>query len=267
MYLLYNMNFEEKGRFLAYLKDDDITDRKKWEKLFLTDKPNEVRGGAFRDVKLKDKPKLHFQPSPDKKTERSITYITGASGSGKSYYTRMYVDEYKKLYPKREVYLLSSISDDSSIDKIKGLKRINMEKLANESLSAKDFKDSCIIFDDTDCLTNKFLRLKVSELLNSLLETGRHFNCEVIYTSHLATDGHATKRILNECKSVVIFPSGLGGRSIKYLLDNYFGLDKDQIKRIKKLPSRWVCINKGFPMSVIADKDAYILNDPEDEEV
>jgi hypothetical protein len=71
---------------------------------------------------------------------------------------------------------------------------------------------------------------------------------------------------LNECKSVVIFPSGLGGRSIKYLLDNYFGLDKDQIKRIKKLPSRWVCINKGFPMSVIADKDAYVLNDPEDDE-
>jgi len=110
------------------------------------------------------------------------------------------------------------------------------------------------------------LRMRVQELLNSLLETGRHFNCEVIYTSHLATDGHATKRILNECKSVVIFPSGLGGRSIKYLLDNYFGLSADQIKRIKKLPSRWVSIQKGYPMCVIADKDAFILNDPDDDD-
>ncbi len=41
------MNFEDKGRFLAFLKDDDIKDRKKWRKLFLTDKPNEVVGGAF----------------------------------------------------------------------------------------------------------------------------------------------------------------------------------------------------------------------------
>jgi len=198
--------------------------------------------------------------------ERSITYITGASGSGKSYWTRMYVDEYKKIYPKREVYLISSISDDSSIDKIKGLHRIKMDKLLTEDISAKDFKDSCVIFDDTDCLTDKRLRLKVQEILNSVLETGRHFNCEVIYTSHLATDGHQTKRILNECKSVVIFPSGLGGRSIKYLLDNYFGLDKDQIKRIKKLNSRWVQINKGFPMSVVSDKEAYVLNDPDEDE-
>jgi len=129
-----------------------------------------------------------------------------------------------------------------------------MDKLLTEDISAKDFKDSCVIFDDTDCLTDKRLRLKVQEILNSVLETGRHFNCEVVYTSHLATDGHQTKRILNECKSVVIFPSGLGGRSIKYLLDNYFGLDRDQIKRIKKLNSRWVQINKGFPMSVVSDK-------------
>ena len=217
-------------------------------------------------MKLKSKPKLHFQPAPDKKTERSITYITGASGSGKSYYTKMYCDEYKKLYPKREIYLLSSINEDTSIDKIKGLKRINMDKLLSEPLSAVDFKDACVIFDDTDCLTNKAMRMKVQELLNSVLETGRHYQTEVIYTSHLATDGYNTKRILNECKSVVIFPSGLGGRSIKYLLEGYFGLDATQIKRIKKLPSRWVCINKGFPMSVVADKDAYVLNSPDDED-
>ena len=261
------MNFEEKGRILALLKNDDEKDRKNWEKLYLTDRPNEVRGGAFRDVKLKDKPNLHFQPIPDKKIERSITYITGASGSGKSYYTRMYVDEYKRLYPKREVYLISSLSDDSSIDKIKGLNRMKMnEKFLETEISAKDFKNCCVIFDDTDCLTDKRYRIKVAEVLNSLLETGRHFNCEVIYTSHLATDGHATKRILNECKSVVIFPSGLGGRSIKYLLDNYFGLDRDQIKRIKKLNSRWVCINKGFPMSVVSDKEAYVLNDADDDD-
>jgi hypothetical protein len=258
------MNFEDNGRILALLKDDDEKDRKKWRKLYITDKPKAVMGQVFREVKLKDKPNLHFQACPDKDTERSILYITGASGSGKSYYTRMYCEEYKRLYPKREIYLISSIADDSSIDKIKGLNRIKMnDDFLKEDISAKDFKDSCLIFDDTDCLTDKRYKLKVNGILNSVLETGRHFNVEVIYTSHLACDGLQTKRILNECKSVVIFPSGLGGRSIKYLLDNYFGLDKEQIKKIKKLNSRWVQINKGFPMTCLSDKEAYILNDPD----
>jgi hypothetical protein len=98
-----------------------------------------------------------------------------------------------------------------------------------------------------------------------VLETGRHFNTEVVYTSHLACNGKDTRRILNECKSVTIFPSGLGGKSIKYLLDNYFGLDKEQIKKIKKLNSRWVTIQKGFPMLVMSDKECFVLNTEEDE--
>jgi len=129
-----------------------------------------------------------------------------------------------------------------------------------EPITAEDFKDSLVIFDDTDCLINKNVKNKIDGILNSVLETGRHFNVEVIYTSHLACNGKDTRRILNECKSVTIFPSGLGGKSMKYLLDNYFGLDKDQIKKIKKLQSRWVTIQKGFPMSVISDKECYILN-------
>jgi hypothetical protein len=256
------MNFEGCGQVIAILKDDKEKDKKKWKEFYITDKPKDCVGEVFREVKLKDKPNLHFQPIPDKQKERSITYVTGASGSGKSYWTRMYVDEYKRLYPKREVYLISSIADDSSIDKIKGLHRIKLEgDFLTNDVSAEDFKDSCLIFDDTDCITYKPLKLKIVGLLNSVLETGRHFNVEVIYTSHLACDGLNTKRILNECKSVVIFPSGLGGRSIKYLLDNYFGLDKEQIRKIKGVNSRWVAINKTYPMCVVSDKESFILND------
>ena len=256
------MNFEGCGQVIAILKDDKEKDKKKWKEFYITDKPKDCVGEVFREVKLKDKPNLHFQPIPDKQKERSITYVTGASGSGKSFWTRMYVDEYKRLYPKREVYLISSIADDSSIDKIKGLNRVKLEgDFLTDDISAADFKDSCLIFDDTDCITYKPLKLKIVGLLNSVLETGRHFNVEVIYTSHLACDGLNTKRILNECKSVVIFPSGLGGRSIKYLLDNYFGLDKEQIRKIKSVNSRWVAINKTYPMCVVSDKESFILND------
>ena len=63
-----------------------------------------------------------FQQIPDTTSERMILYISGSSGSGKSFYTRQFCETYRKLYPKREIYLFSSLTDDSSIDKIKGLK-------------------------------------------------------------------------------------------------------------------------------------------------
>jgi len=260
---MYNiiMNFESCGHELAIVENEKEKDRKKWKHLSLTDKPKECQT-AFKEVKLKDQPELKFQPIPDKSLERSIRYVTGASGSGKSYYTKQYADEYKRMYPKREVYILSSIKEDKTLDKIKGLKRVKLDsqEFLTDDLTAEDFKDSLVIFDDTDCLTNKRQKLKVDSILTSVLETGRHFNVEVVYTSHLACNGRDTKRILNECKSVTIFPSGLGGKAMKYLLDNYFGLDKDQIKKLKSLNSRWVTIQKGFPMCVMSDKECYILN-------
>ena len=103
-------------------------------------------------------------------------------------------------------------------------------------------------------------KAKINGILNSLLETGRHFNASVIYTSHLPCAGNDTKRILNEAHSITIFPNGLGGRSLKYLLDSYLGLDKEQIKRVKKTDSRWVTIVKSYPMVVLTEKEAYTLS-------
>ena len=259
------MNFEGEGTEIALLENSEEKDRKKWKTLSLTNAKNNCQN-SFSEVKLKDKPALHFQPIPDKSCERSIRYVTGASGSGKSYYTKEYADEYKRMYPKRDIYIISSIKEDKTLDKIKGLKRIKLDsqEFLTNDLTAEDFKDCLVIFDDTDCLTDKRQKIKVDSILNSVLETGRHFNVEVIYTSHLACNGKDTRRILNECKSVTIFPSGLGGKAMKYLLDNYFGLDKEQIKKIKKLNSRWVTIQKGFPMSVLSDKECFILNNHDD---
>jgi len=230
------MNFEGEGQTLALLENTDEKDKKKWKMLSITDKPT-VPATAFNEIKLKDKPNLKFQPIPDKNVERSIRYVTGASGSGKSYWTKNYAEEYHRIFPKRDVYMISSLRDDPSIDKLKYIKRLKIHEPAfiNDDIQAGDFKDSLVIFDDTDCLQNKVLKKKIDAILNAILETGRHFNTEVVYTSHLACNGLDTRRILNECKSVTIFPNGLGGKAMKYLLDNYFGLDKEQIKKIKKL--------------------------------
>lgn len=257
------MNLEDVGVPVALITFEG--DKKKNKTLSIEQDKSNVED-YLKELKL-TKPKEKIQHIPNKKTERQILYITGASGSGKSYYTKHYCDQYKKLFPKNDIYLVSSINEDSSIDKVKGMKRIKLSnELLTTDLQAADFKDSMVIFDDTDCITNKIMRLKVNGILNMLLETGRHTNTSVIYTSHLATNGLDTKRILNEAHSVTIFPHSLGGRSLKYLLENYFGLDRHQIKKIKTLPSRWVTLIKSFPMVVLSEKEAYVLNLPEDKE-
>lgn len=259
------MNFEGEGNTVAVINND--LDKKDRKILSITDNPKSITGACFNELKLKDKPTLHFQPIPNKKTERSILYVTGASGSGKSYYTRNYAEEYHKCYSKRDVFIISSLKEDKTLDQLKYLKRLKIHEPAfmTDSIGAVDFKESLVIFDDTDCLQNKMLKKKIDGILNALLETGRHFSTSVIFTSHLACNGLDTRRILNECMSVTIFPHGLGGKSMKYLLDNYFGLDKEQIKKIKKLNSRWVTIQKGFPMIVMSDKECYVLNTENDD--
>jgi len=250
------MNVENQGQAIALIQD---TDKKKANTLLSIEPKKENVVNYMKEFKLKDS--QHFQQIPNISVERNILYVTGASGSGKSYYTKNFVDQYKKIYPKREVYLFSSLSDDSSIDKIKNLRRIKLTpEFLNDDITAKDFKDALVIFDDTDCITDKRVKLKVNGILNSLLETGRHFSSSVIYTSHSACNGADTKKILNECHSITIFPTGLGGRSLKYLLDQYLGLDKAQIARVKHLNSRWVTIVKSYPMVVLSEKEAYVLN-------
>ena len=60
-----------------------------------------------------------FQLLPDKTASRQIIYITGASGSGKSTFTRKFVKEYKKIWKDRDVYLFSALKEDESLDEIK----------------------------------------------------------------------------------------------------------------------------------------------------
>lgn len=259
------MNIEGIGKPLALIISDK--ELKKGEK---KDKPRVIsvepdpKKVQFFLPTIDVKEHEHIQLCPNTDQERDILYITGASGSGKSFFTKKYLEQYHHTFPKRPIYMFSSLNDDKTLDSIKYLKRVQLTpELLSEDLGVQDFKDSLVIFDDTDCLQDKRMKLKINGILNVLLETGRHYNVSLIYTSHLATAGNDTKRILNECNSITIFPASLGGRTLKYLLESYLGLDKHQIKKIKKTDSRAITICKSFPMIVLENKKAYCIKDIE----
>jgi chromosomal replication initiation ATPase DnaA len=222
----------------AHLKDDQIKN-------------------YFEEFKVSPNEKI--QHIPNRKQERDILYITGRSGSGKSYYCMQWANEYHKMYPKNPIYLFSALSEDKgSIDKVKGLKRV---KLTNEFLNAdielEDLANSLLIFDDIDVLDNKPMLQKLYSILNSVLQTGRHKRISCIYTTHTPTNGQQTKIILCESHSVTLFVHGMGGRSLNYLLESYYGLDKEQIKKIKGIESRWCTITRTYPSVAFTESQAF----------
>ena len=236
------------------------------KKIFITDKLDDV-SHHMSELKLIKENEI-FQLIPSDK-EHDIHYITGQSGCGKSWWAKNYINEYIKLHPKNSIYLFSSISEDESIDSIKGLHRVNIHDpdFISDDLELDDFKNSLVIFDDTDCIHNKHIKLKINNILNMILETGRHANISVIFTSHIACAGNDTKRILNEAHTITIFPKSLGNKTLKYLLDSYFGLSKPQIMKVKKMTGggRHVSILKTYPMTVMSEKHIFVLNDDNNE--
>jgi hypothetical protein len=253
------MNYEEKGKIIAEINNK--RDPRKNREIYCENEKSGIKN-YLEEIELKDEDE-EIQLVPNKKTERSILYITGSSGSGKSYYTKEYIKKYHQAFPKNPVYLFSSLSDDPTLDSIKYLKRIKLnDKFLNTQFTIEDFENMLVIFDDTDVISNKFMKLKLKDIMNMILETGRHTRTSFIYTSHIASKGNETKTILNEAHSITIFPNTAGARTIKYLLENVFGLDKFQIKKIKQIgttKSRWITITKSYPLIVLHQKGAYTL--------
>lgn len=231
----------------------------------LSDDNNEAKT-SYKDIKL-DNTNEYFQSINDPKQERYISYIIGRSGSGKSYYIKQWIQNfYKQLYKKRDVYLFSILENDKTLDELKFIKRIklNSDFANDDELSTKDFKDSLLIFDDTDCIKDKKVKAKVDKILDEVLQVGRHHNISALITRHTACNSKDTKMILAESHSFVIFPNGMGNKAITYLLDNYLGLDKRQIKKIKSLKSRAITINRTFPMTIVSERECFVLDNNDD---
>lgn len=201
---------------------------------------------------------LKFQHIVDTEADRSILYITGPSGSGKSTYTLNYLKEYRLAFKKRPIYILSALTEDETLDKMVGLKRILIDdKIHTQPLDAEMFKESCVVADDVDVIGDKKQREAVITLINQILEIGRHFKTTLIMTNHLATNGRDTRRILNEANTVTFFPHSGSSRGIKYLMTEYCGIDKKDLIKAKKSGSRSCTIFKNYPCVILTEKEIW----------
>ncbi|MFM7978325.1 MAG: hypothetical protein ACKPKO_03335, partial [Candidatus Fonsibacter sp.] len=71
--------------------------------------------------------------------------------------------------------------------------------------------------------------------------------------------GHSTRRILNEAHTVAYFPHSAGG-NIKYLLEEYVGLDRTPIAYMKRQRSRACTIFKNYPQRDLLQNEIGLLD-------
>ena len=134
------------------------------------------------------------------------------------------------------------------------------QDLLENPIELEDIEEySMLVFDDIDVISNKKIKTAVYDILNKILEIGRHKSLYCIVTNHMPTS-RDIQRTLNECHTITYFPQSTT-RAVIYLLENYIGLDKAQIKAIKKTKSRWATIYKNYPQICMTEKNIWLPND------
>ena len=202
-----------------------------------------------------------FQPIPDPDPKkRDIWYVAGISGSGKSYFARGICEAYKKLFPSREIYLISKLTEDETLDTMKIGKpaRIRLDSLVEDPPSLEEFKDCLVVFDDYDTLSPPYDKV-VQKLIDDLAIMGRHTGTSMLVLSHYLTNYKKTRLILGEAHSIVLYPMATSFKAMAYVCEHHCGLTKEEVHGLKKL-GRWVMIHKTYPAYLISAHNAYVLH-------
>jgi hypothetical protein len=226
----------------------------------------EMSGSANKSesthIKLPNDGHFVLIPTTDPK-KREVWYIAGASGSGKSHIAKGIAEQYMKQFPDRDVYLISKLEEDDTLDSMKGRKCIRLKPAKLVETPLKDLsklKDSLVIFDDYDTFQGKEMKV-IQQLIDDIAIMGRHENITMLCLTHYLTNYSKTRLLLTEATHIVVYPLSTGAHALNYLLKTYLGLEKEEISAIRKGGSRWVCLYKNYPNYCITETEAFLLHE------
>lgn len=197
-----------------------------------------------------------------KQNGRESLYVTGKSGSGKTTWICNYVKKYHKIFPKNDIYLFSGKSldgdttNDDGYDKLKYLNTIPIDdRLLDDPIEMNELKDSLVIFDDVEKISNKKLLEIIYNLISKILNIGRSSHISCILVSHLINPKMKhTRDILLEVDWVVFFKnSNVYGD--KYFLKHYAGVSEKKIDELFQMKTRAYVYHKNFPSFLITDHE------------
>lgn len=247
--LLTNKKNDKDIKLLNLYKGDN--DEKIDEKIDLKHKIK-----RFYEIKNNN---YRFQQLPNTK-KRTILYVSGGEGSGKTTYVYNYLVEYKKIYPKKKIYLFSLKTKDKSIDKINPIRIILNDDLITIPIKLKELENNVCIFDDVDNINNKKLKKAIYDLIDNIVCVGRDSDIECIITSHIFSNYKETRQILNNSTTFTIFPNEGSEYFVRQGLKTYVGLSKKNTNFVlDNINSRWITIYNKYPKYVLYNKGCYLI--------
>lgn len=193
---------------------------------------------------------------PSEESER--VFIAGRSGAGKSYISASYMRTYHIMFPGRRIFLLSTHDGEAAYEDIDHTQIALDDGFVENPPGLTELKDSLVVFDDCDNLTQKKISDACKALNNSLISDGRKYNIHVVTLSHMLMDHDRTRKLLNEAQRVIFFPQGNAHHNRRYLKE-YAGMEANWVKKILKERSRWVCIDFRAPKSYLTENAVVVI--------
>lgn len=186
-------------------------------------------------------------------------FIGGPSGVGKSTLTSIILKQYKKLYPKQQVFVFSKFNDDPAYQDIKDIKYFDIDNEGLEDLECEtDLNNSIIIFDDHICKNNKqqkLLDLKKNELLRS----ARHYMSDIIVCLDKILKNRDSVNEILHANMFGCFPASGRGELVNFFTRK-MNLSKEQINKLLNTSnSRWLLISMRYPFYAIGSDCVFLF--------
>jgi len=188
--------------------------------------------------------------------KRDIVAIIGPSGSGKSHVIKEIAENYRRMYPSRPRFLISSLDADETLD------GLNLTRVDDELLSAEPptdvyaWRESLVIIDDVEGFPKQ--KRDVVQALQDLIATqGRHSETSLLRAQHVMDDRVVNRHILHECTSFIVYPAHSG--TIVPMLKKFGGLTRAQAESVASLRTRWVQVHHTAPKFTLTSHACTIL--------
>lgn len=206
---------------------------------------------------------MRISPTHDKDQNLRMIIIA-PSGSGKSTFAKNFILDYKKKYPKKDVFLFSRHDKDPSIDAANPT-RINLTegevidsiKKKEPIFTNKNLAQSLVIFDDTFTAESRILTSFWDGLATDLYQNGRKLGIDLIFIMH-NTNYSKTRFLMSEASHYVFFLRAGSRAMYTRLLEGYLGFkDKKIQQKLFDLPTRYIIFSNTSPQYILTENQAF----------
>lgn len=208
---------------------------------------------------------------------RDVMVICGPAGAGKSTLAREYILNYRALYPRNPVFLISKLEEDEVLDELDPPPiRLPVEDMLvrPEAWSWKRpgqlrslTRNSLTIIDDADTFEKEETDA-IMRVVNQITTLGRHNCASLLMTMHEPLEWKHGKKLYGEAHAGIYF-NGMGKQTLDKTLLKGWGVYADERFALQKEFGRWFMIRKLWPKLFLGLHDACLqsdlLRDDEDE--